>query len=77
MIKKSILSDSVTNLIKLINIAFSNSFSVKSDQFSSRFKWNIERFSIWLSELSEAAENKVVKKASHFSEKSVTLFWLY
>ena len=73
MIKKSILSESAADLIKLVNIAFSNSFSVKSDQFSS-FNWDIIDFSIWSS---EAAKNKVDKKASHFSKKSVTLFWLY
>jgi len=35
MIKKSILSGPAADLVELVNIAFSNSFSVKSDQFSS------------------------------------------
>ena len=78
MIKKPILSGPAADLVELENIAFSSSFSVKSGQFSSEFEWDIVEFSIWLlSELSEAAGNRAVKKASHFSEKSVALFWLY
>jgi hypothetical protein len=34
MIKKSILSESAADLIKLVDITFFNFFSVKSDQFS-------------------------------------------
>jgi hypothetical protein len=44
MIKKSILSDSAADLVELVNIAFSNSFSVKSGQFSSRLEDNERLF---------------------------------